>query len=402
MDPNPDEDADADETASPAGEQAGVVHDEDQRFQETPVPDAVRHGEQLEFQHRIPCFCALEGGTERAPMQNVAASPDGTSTGGNGGPVPEFVQRLLAEELKERTLAQGELLGNGVQQLDDTTGLDILAQLPDRSDDAVCSHWNRLQESSNGHLAATAEQSPPKQDAVIQAQRWVAGEGECKGTQIAGQRTAGTAATNAVASVDEDGLTNAGNRWTQSTLNRPPPVSSGWAGEVGAPSGSHEMRRGQLSLSAARERSLQVAQRVEPAASWEECCAVLEHFRQRAELVLQERRAREVKWVAEQEEAAAAEQQHVQQPTISSPLTLPYLSRLSQPSCCQPWAIDICTAISSCPRLTPWLTSPHTCVPAAISVLQLAIVHAGTRGHSDHVTVGGGVRWLVAQHAHAR
>ena len=399
MDINPDEDADAYETVSPAsGEQAGVVHDEDQReFQETPVPDAVRRSEQLEMQQRIPRFGALESGTERAPTQNVTASLAGISTGGAVGTVPEFVQQL-----KEWTLAQGERLGNGVQQLDDTTGLDILAQLPDRSDDAVCSHWNRLQESSNGHLAATAEQSPPKQDAVIQAQRWVAGEGECKGTQIAGQRTAGTAATNAVASVDEDGLTNAGNRWTQSTLNRPPPVSSGWAGEVGAPSGSHEMRRGQLSLSAARERSLQVAQRVEPAASWEECCAVLEHFRQRAELVLQERRAREVKWVAEQEEAAAAEQQHVQQPTISSPLTLPYLSRLSQPSCCQPWAIDICTAISSCPRLTPWLTSPHTCVPAAISVLQLAIVHAGTRGHSDHVTVGGGVRWLVAQHAHAR
>ena len=125
MDINPDEDADAYETVSPAsGEQAGVVHDEDQReFQETPVPDAVRRSEQLELQQRIPRFGALESGTERAPTQNVTASLAGISTGGAVGTVPEFVQQL-----KEWTLAQGERLGNGVQQLDDTTRLEILAQ----------------------------------------------------------------------------------------------------------------------------------------------------------------------------------------------------------------------------------------------------------------------------------
>ena len=153
MDINPDEDADADETVSPAsGEQAGVVHDEDQReFQETPVPDAVRRSEQLELQQRIPRFGALESGTERAPTQNVAASLAGTSTGGANGPMPELVQRLLAEELKEWTLAQGERLGNSVHQLDCATRLASLAQLPCRTDDAVRNHWNRLQASSNNH-----------------------------------------------------------------------------------------------------------------------------------------------------------------------------------------------------------------------------------------------------------
>ena len=89
--------------------------------------------------------------------------------------MPEFARQLLAKELKEWTLAQGEqMLGNGVQQLDCTTHLQNIPQLSCRTDDAVRDHWNRLQESSSGQQAATAEQWPPKQGAKTQAQRWAA------------------------------------------------------------------------------------------------------------------------------------------------------------------------------------------------------------------------------------
>ena len=120
-------------------------------FQQTHAPDAVRRSGQLESQQQLPCLGAPEGGTERAPTQNVAASLVGTSTGGANGPMPELVQRLLAEELKEWTLAQGERLGNSVHQLDYATRLASLAQLPCRTDDAVRNHWNRVQASINNH-----------------------------------------------------------------------------------------------------------------------------------------------------------------------------------------------------------------------------------------------------------
>ena len=116
------------------------------------------------------------GVMERAPTQNVAASLAGPSTGGVGGPVPEFVQRLLAEELKEWTLAQGESLSSGVQsdmQLDYAARLQTLAQLPCRADDAVRNDCNRLQEPST-----EPEQWPPQQDVRSQAQTWAAATGE--------------------------------------------------------------------------------------------------------------------------------------------------------------------------------------------------------------------------------
>ena len=211
-------DSDEEETAPLAlGAQAGEVHDEDQReFQQTHAPNAARRSEQLESQQRAPWLGAQGGSTERAPAQNVSASLAGTSTGGANGPVPDFVQRLLAEELKEWTLAQGERLGNSAQQLDYATRLKTLAQLPCGFDDPVHNHWNRPQEFSNNHRAATAEPWPPQQGARTQAQRWEAAEGWQGVTNPAVRNTASFATSIAVVGVDdEDELTNAGSRCPQ-------------------------------------------------------------------------------------------------------------------------------------------------------------------------------------------
>ena len=80
--------------------------------------------------------------------------------------VPEFVQRLLAAELKEWTLAQGELLSRGVHTVSGDIGialqdyaarLEILGRLPCRADDAAPNHSGRPQAPSTG-----PERRPPQ------------------------------------------------------------------------------------------------------------------------------------------------------------------------------------------------------------------------------------------------
>lgn len=105
------------------------------------------------------------GVTERKTTQTVETRRQ--STPGVGGTVPEFVKRLLAAELKEWTLAQGELLSQGVHAVQGDIGialqdyaarLEILGRLPCRADDASPNHSDRLQEPRTG-----AEQWPPPQ-----------------------------------------------------------------------------------------------------------------------------------------------------------------------------------------------------------------------------------------------
>ena len=80
--------------------------------------------------------------------------------------VPEFVQRLLAAELKEWALAQGALLSQGVHTVQGDIGialqdyaarLEVLGRLPCRADAAAPNHSDRPQEPSTGR-----EQRPPR------------------------------------------------------------------------------------------------------------------------------------------------------------------------------------------------------------------------------------------------
>ena len=113
-----------------SAEETGTAHTDAERdAQPTHAPAAAQRNVRLKLQQRVPSLGAPEDGAKRVPTQNLAASLAGPSTGGTGGPVPEFVQRLLAEELKEWTLAQGELPGNDAQQLYHTRCLEILARL---------------------------------------------------------------------------------------------------------------------------------------------------------------------------------------------------------------------------------------------------------------------------------
>ena len=66
---NSDSDSDENETASQApGEEAGEVHDEDEReFQQTRA-----EAQHLELQQRVPSLGAPVGGNERALIQNIA------------------------------------------------------------------------------------------------------------------------------------------------------------------------------------------------------------------------------------------------------------------------------------------------------------------------------------------
>eukprot|EP00964_Phaeocystis_antarctica_P043805 scaffold25133_cov54-Phaeocystis_antarctica.AAC.1 len=132
MDINSYSDSDEnDELLQPSAKETGAAHADDERdTQPTHAPAAAQRYEHLKLQQRVPSLGAPEDGAKRVPTQNLAASLAGPSTGGAGGPVPEFVQRLLAEELKEWTLAQGERPGNDAQQLYHTRCLEILARLP--------------------------------------------------------------------------------------------------------------------------------------------------------------------------------------------------------------------------------------------------------------------------------
>ena len=119
-------------------EKTGAVRDLE--FQQT---HATAQNGHLEPHQRAPSLGApLDVVMERTPTQNVDASLAGPSTGGVRGHVPEFVQRLLAQELKEWTLAQGKQLRKGVQgdvgiaQQDYATRLEVLANLPCRTDDS--------------------------------------------------------------------------------------------------------------------------------------------------------------------------------------------------------------------------------------------------------------------------
>ena len=80
--------------------------------------------------------------------------------------VPEFVQRLLAAELKEWALAQGALLSQGVHTVQGDIGialqdyaarLEVLGRLPCRVDAAAPNHSDRPQEPCTGR-----EQRPPR------------------------------------------------------------------------------------------------------------------------------------------------------------------------------------------------------------------------------------------------
>ena len=135
MDINSYSDSDSDENnklPQPSAEETGVAHTDDewdaQQARARPAPPP--QNKHLNLQQRFPGLGTPVGGVEQVPTQKAAARLAGPSIGGAGGHVPEFVQRLLAEELKEWTLAQGELLGNDVQQLDYTTRLETLARLP--------------------------------------------------------------------------------------------------------------------------------------------------------------------------------------------------------------------------------------------------------------------------------
>ena len=112
-----------------SAEETGTAHTDAERdAQPTHAPAAAQRNVRLKLQQRVPSLGAPEDGAKRVPTQNLAASLAGPSTGGTGGPVPEFVQRLLAEELKEWTLAQGKRPGNDAQQLYHTRCLEILAR----------------------------------------------------------------------------------------------------------------------------------------------------------------------------------------------------------------------------------------------------------------------------------
>ena len=119
-------------------EKTGAVRDLE--FQQT---HATAQNGHLEPHQRAPSLGApLDVVMERTPTQNVDASLAGPSTGSVGGHVPEFVQRLLAQELKEWTLAQGKLLRKDVQGdigialQDYAARLEVLANLPCRTDDS--------------------------------------------------------------------------------------------------------------------------------------------------------------------------------------------------------------------------------------------------------------------------
>jgi len=131
MDTNSYSDSDEnDELSQSSAKETGAAHADDERdAQPTHAPAAAQRYEHLNLQQRVPSVGGPVGGVERKPTHNVRASLAGPSTGGAGGPVPEFVQRLLAEELKEWTLAQGERPGNDAQQLYHTRCLEILARL---------------------------------------------------------------------------------------------------------------------------------------------------------------------------------------------------------------------------------------------------------------------------------
>ena len=134
MDINSYSDSDSDEDSKlpqPSAEETGAAHTDDERdAQQTRAPAAAQRNKHLNLQQRVPGLGAPVGGEEQVPTQIADASLAGPSIGGAGGPVPEFVLRLLAEELKEQALAQGELLGNDVRQPDYTRRLETLARLP--------------------------------------------------------------------------------------------------------------------------------------------------------------------------------------------------------------------------------------------------------------------------------
>ena len=156
MDINSYSDSDSDEYSKlpqPSAEETGAAHTDDERDAQQVRVRPVAAAPQNKYlnQQRVPGLGTPVDGAEQVSTQKAAARLAGPSIGGAGGPVPEFVRRLLAEELKEWTLAQGEMPSNGVKgevQLDYMTRLASLAQLPCRTDDAVCNHWNRLQEPS--------------------------------------------------------------------------------------------------------------------------------------------------------------------------------------------------------------------------------------------------------------
>ena len=147
-----DGDSDDDGKVSQAsGEETGAVRDLEQR------------NGHLELHQRGPSLGAPVG-VIKTPKKNLDTSLAGPSTGGVGGPVPEFVQRLLAEELKEWTLAQGERLSNGVRgdiriaQQAYAARLEILAKLPCRTDDggAAATTVVGVEDDDDANLAAHA------------------------------------------------------------------------------------------------------------------------------------------------------------------------------------------------------------------------------------------------------
>ena len=212
MDINSYSDSDSDENSKlpqPSAEETGAAHTDDERDaqQARARPVAAPQNKHLNLQQRVPGLGTPVDGVEQVSTQKAAARLAGPSIGGAGGPVPEFVRRLLAEELKEWTLAQGEMPSNGVKgemQLDYMARLETLAQLPCRTDDAVCNHWNRLQEPST----EPEQWRRPQQDARSQAQRWVSATGEQK---------AANSASEAAFGVEEDDTLCAGKLAQSST-----------------------------------------------------------------------------------------------------------------------------------------------------------------------------------------
>ena len=150
---------------------------------------------------------------ERTPIALGVTERKATQT------VPEFVQRLLAAELKEWTLAQGELLSRGVHSVPGDIGialqdyaarLEILGRLPCRADDAAPNHSGRPQEPSTG-----PERRPPqRRDDSLRKKpsRWAHGRNGLS-MRWSGHKEAG--------------------RWVESERERARPQLHTWAADTG-------------------------------------------------------------------------------------------------------------------------------------------------------------------------